>query len=28
VVETTSGGVYASDGTNQKIKVATVVDMG
>jgi len=28
VVETTSGGVYASNGTNQKIKVATVVDMG
>jgi hypothetical protein len=28
VVETTTGGVYASNGTNQKIKVATVVDMG
>ena len=28
VVETTSGGVYASNGTNQKIKVATVIDMG
>ncbi|MEI6716621.1 MAG: hypothetical protein WCK87_02745 [Candidatus Saccharibacteria bacterium] len=28
VVETTTGGVYASNGTNQKIKVATVIDMG